>query len=173
MSIPCLLSLASASYLNASRSPPGLRNASFLVPFSAQSTKSGPITSPKTGCERRRRPREPPGPIRTQLSQPSGLHFGTKIQQIGEKVTKKPVLWRGHFFSRLLGRPGRSTAGANMQSVHAGVVETHFSVFGVCPKKPPKRAPLSSSLETFWHQFRIKLRFLRVPKKVKKKGTPM
>ena len=136
--------------------PRGRHLGSVLAPFGALCAKSGAQTTSKTVFERRRRPREPPVQIRTQLAHPTGLQFGTKFQKICRKAGKKRVFFEHLFFSPLLGRPGRSTAGAHMQSAHACAVETHFSVFGVCSKKPPRRAPLGSSLVTFSHQVRCK-----------------
>ena len=87
---------------------------------------------------------------------PFGHHFGTENDKMHEKVVPDEGLGRNRRVKRnkseKWGHPGR----AHMQSDCACAVKTHFSVFGACPNKAPKRAPLDSSLETFWHKVRFK-----------------
>ena len=53
----------------------------------------------------------------------------THIQDSREDTYYGRVFLQRLFLYRLLGRPGRSTGGAHMQSAHAGAVQTHFSFF--------------------------------------------
>merc|ERR1711924_401743 len=76
------------------------------------------------------------------------------------------------FFLCFFGRPERSKGWANMQSVHAGAVQTHFSIFTLSLKS---RSQITSCWVPFWRQFSSKIEFLLKKghqKRGSKKGAP-
>ena len=67
---------------------------------------------------------------------------------------KKRVSGISLFFFVILGQPGRSTVWADMQSVHACAVETHFSIFSLLLKTTPKIVHVGSISATIFFENR-------------------
>ena len=64
-----------------------------------------------------------------EIPSPFWRPFGALFSKIFDFLLKKAVLKYVNFFVRFLVRPERSKGWAHMQSVRAGAVQTHFSVF--------------------------------------------
>ena len=85
----------------------------------------------------------------TKILSPFWRHFGALFSNILYLFAKKHRSEICIFFLRFLGRPERSKGWAHMQSVHAGAVQTHFSMFAVFLK----RIPTDLILDQFWEPF--------------------
>ena len=133
----------------------------------------GSFLGSKNGLGTKHAPRGAPRGATTKIPSPILDSFWSSFLSIFEILGLKRVgLTYIPFFRRFLGRPERSKGWANMQSVHAGAVQTHFSIFALSLKSSPQN---TSFWVPFWTHFSSKMAGLgekRVPKKCFKKRCP-
>ena len=77
---------------------------------------------------------------------PKGHNLRSYSQLLGEVGTIRCANWEKQVFHRFWLDFGCSAGAPHMQSVHAGAVQTHFSVFGTPPQKASHWTP-------FWRHF--------------------
>ena len=107
-----------------------------------------------------------------EIKSPIWTPFGGIFRICSYCLVQQSAYFKHILFSSILGRIEQSTGWAHMQSVHAGAVQTHFSIFTCFLKNSSQQTSFGVH---FGDNFRQKIATLSensVPKNCSKKGAP-
>ena len=115
--------------------------------MSSKCSPKTPQSLSKTRPEHKRAPREPPRPIRTKLTHPSGLHFGAEIRKNVKKSAFGECLFADPIFSSIF-EPIRGLPGQGPHAIYTRRRDRntflHFS------SRPQKSHPNDLQKSPFW-----------------------